>query len=81
MNAPGKPDGMARIMIDDKEVVKTEKVVFRGSGGIDTEIQQFLFSTFHGGHEPEWAPVDSEGKPTTVYAYFDNFRVIEGIQQ
>ena len=81
LNTPGKPDGIARIIIDDKEAIKTKKVVFRGNGGRETQIQQFLFSTFHGGHEPHWSPIDKEGKPATVYAFFDNFRVIKGIQQ
>jgi hypothetical protein len=80
LNTPGKPDGSARMLINRKKVIDTEKVVFRQIGGRDTQIQQFLFSTFHGGNQPQWAPVDKKGKPTTVYAYFDNFMITEGIQ-
>ena len=69
-----------RVLIDGKAAVKTEKVVFRGSGGRDTQIRQLLFSTFHGGQKPRWAPVDKEGNPTTVHALFDNFKVTNGIQ-
>ena len=79
LNDPGVANGSARIVIDKKEVMKTEKVVFRGIGGKETLIQEFLFSTFHGGHELKYAPVGEDGEPTTVYAWFDNFVVTEGI--
>ena len=80
LNDPGKDNGFARIRIDNKPVVSSEKMVFRGSGGGETLIQTFLFNTFHGGSSPKWAPVDKEGKPTTVHAWFDNFRVTEGVR-
>ncbi len=75
LNDPGESNGHARISVDGKPVVETRNVVFREAGGEDTLIQQFLFSTFHGGHEPHWAPVDADGNFKTVYAYFDNFVV------
>jgi len=75
LNEPAKADGFARLEIDNKEVLNTTAVTFRGQGGYSTSIQQFLFSTFHGGHSLKWAPTDSHGNPTTVYAYFDNFKV------
>ena len=78
LNDPGKKNGRARIRIDGKEVIKTEGVEFRGEGGGETEIQQFMFSTFHGGQSTSYSPVDEKGKPTTVYAWFDNFEVLEG---
>lgn len=76
LNTPGEADGLARIRVDGREVVRSEGVEFRGTGGPETLIQKFLFSTFHGGNTPEWAPVDKQGKPTTVYAWFDNFAVV-----
>ena len=79
LNDPGVANGFARILVDGREVVRSEKVTFRGIGGDETRIQQFLFSTFHGGHDRRYAPVDGKGKPTTVYAYFDNFEVKAGI--
>ncbi|MBD3273711.1 MAG: hypothetical protein GF372_00270 [Candidatus Marinimicrobia bacterium] len=79
LNTPGQADGFARIFIDGKKVVTTENVLFRGSGGAGTSIRKFLFSTFHGGSNPTWTPVDAQGGPTTVYAYFDNFLVVDGI--
>ncbi len=80
LNDPGRSNGWSRILIDNQEVIKSENVEFRGSGERETLIQQFLFSTFHGGHTPNWTPVDRKGNPTTVYAYFDNFIITEGIQ-
>jgi hypothetical protein len=80
INDPGKPNGLARIYIDNKLVVSSDKIDFRGTGGDPTLIQTFLFSTFHGGSSPKYTPVDKKGKPTTVYAYFDNFRVVEGVK-
>jgi hypothetical protein len=50
------------------------------TAGGDTEIQQFLFSTFHGGNTTKWTPVNAQGHPTTVHAYFDNILVVEGIR-
>ncbi len=81
LNDPGQSNGFARIRVDGKPVVTTRNVVFRGVGGPETLIQQFLFSTFHGGSDRRWTPVDDNGDPTTVYAYFDNFLVVEGVQE
>jgi hypothetical protein len=75
LNAPMQADGFARILIDDREVLNTSGVVFRGRGGSDTLVHQLLFSTFHGGNSKKWTPVDDQSKPVTVYAWFDNFRV------
>ena len=80
LNDPGQSNGYARILIDGKEAVRSERIAFRGKGGDDTLLQQFLFSTFHGGNTSKWAPMDKNGQPTTVHAYFDNFTVVEGIQ-
>jgi hypothetical protein len=80
LNDPGKSNGSARILIDGRQAVLSEGICFRGIGGQDTDIQLFLFSTFHGGSSPKYTPVDEEGKPTTVHALFDNFRVIKGIR-
>lgn len=80
LNTPGKANGFAIIQIDGKEVVHSKNVIFRGHKGQETLIQQFLFSTFHGGHTPPCAPVDENGEYTTVHAYFDNFLITQGIR-
>jgi hypothetical protein len=80
LNDPGKANGWSRIRIDGREILASEQVEFRGSGKPETLIQQLLFCTFHGGHTPQWTPLDPQGKPTTVSAYFDNFRVTTSSQ-
>lgn len=79
LNTPGEPNGFSRILIDGKEVVHSRNVTFRAVGGSDTQIQTFLFSTFHGGNSAQWAPVDAQGNFVTVHADYDNFVVTEGI--
>lgn len=71
-------DGFAHIYVDGDLVVQHDGVRFRGQDGDDTLISQFLFSAFHGGHEPHWAPKDSSGSYANVHAYFDNIAVHRG---
>lgn len=81
LNDAGVANGHARISVDGREVVFSRKIKFRESGMPDTDIQLFLFSTFHGGSSPRHAPVDEAGNTTTVQALFDNFQVTEGISK
>ena len=81
LNDPGKANGLARVLVDGHEVLSTENVEFRGEDGPHAEIQAFLFSTFHGGNSPIWAPIDENGEPVTVHARFDNFIVREGLHE
>lgn len=78
VNDSGKSNGSAVITIDGKTVVRSTGIQFRGLDHPKTLISQFLFNTFHGGHSPPFAPVGKDGKFTTVHAYFDNFKVVEG---
>lgn len=71
-------DGFTRLYVDGQLVEARENVRFRGVGGEETAISQFLFSTFHGGHTPEWAPRDPKGDYATDYAYFDNIAIHSG---
>lgn len=80
LNDPGKKNGSARILIDGREISNARNIAFRGVDGPKTLITQFLFSTFHGGHTPRYAPVGKDKKFTTVYAYYDNFKVVEGVE-
>jgi hypothetical protein len=81
LNDPGQANGWSRVFVDGHEVQKSTGVAYREIGGTDTLIQKFLFSTFHGGSTPDWAPVDDQGEFTTIHAWFDNFRVVEGYQK
>lgn len=71
-------DGFAHIHINGNRIIEHDGVRFRGEEGEKTLISNFLFSTFHGGHEPQWAPRDTEGNFTDVHAYFDNVAVYRG---
>ena len=79
LNDVGQANGSAKVFVNGQEVLFTEGAEYRGRGGEDTLIQQFLFSTFHGGNNPSYTPVDEAGNPTTVKALYDNFKVIEGV--
>lgn len=81
LNDAGKANGYARVLVDGEAILLSENIEFRGSDDEETLIQRFLFSTFHGGNNSAWTPLDQEGNPTTVYAYFDNFLVVEGVEQ
>lgn len=71
-------DGEIRLWVDDRLLVERTDLRYRGVDGDKALIDSFLFSTFHGGGDPTWAPKDKEGKFTSVYADFDNFRVVAG---
>ena len=79
LNDLGKANGFAHIYIDGHPIIQHEGIEYRGSDDPATLISQFLFSTFHGGHTPDWAPKDAEGNFKDVYIYYDNFAVVKGI--
>ena len=72
-------NGSMRIYVNGKGVADHRGIRFRGTDGDKTLINKLLFSTFHGGQDPSWAPKDEAGKYTTVHAYFDNLAVYEGL--
>lgn len=78
LNSPGENDGSARVYIDGELVVEDKAVAFREVDTAPSKISSLLFSTFHGGSKPDFAPRDSEGNITTVHAHFDNFAVHHG---
>jgi hypothetical protein len=71
-------DGIVRLYVDDKLLVERTNIRYRAVDGNKALISRVLFSTFHGGGTPEWAPKDKTGKFTAVYADFDNFEVSKG---
>jgi hypothetical protein len=81
LNEPAKKEnGFSHLYIDGEPVVIQDEIRFRGVDSEDTLIQKFMFSTFHGGHQPSWAPKDKKGNYVMVYASFDNFAVFRGKQ-
>lgn len=77
-NPPKSSNGFSRLYVDGKLIERHENLRLRGTGGENTVINDFLFSSFHGGHRPANAPRDADGNYTTVYATFDNISVYEG---
>lgn len=75
-----RANGVMRVYVDGKLVSEDRKIQFRSVDGENTKITALLFSTFHGGDDPSWAPKDEQGNYTDVYAYFDNLAVYEGLQ-
>ena len=75
---PDVANGFARLYVDGELIERHEELRLRGSMGEESLIDKFMFSSFHGGHTPEWAPKDADGNYTTVYATFDNIAVYEG---
>ena len=67
--------GFAHIYVNGKEIIAHDGVCFRAEKGEETLISTFLFSTFHGGHEPQWAPKNRQGDFVDVHTYFDNISV------
>ena len=74
-SAPDSEDGFARIYVDGERLVDHQDVRFRESMGETTLISQFMFSAFHGGHQPSWAPKNEDGSYANVHAHFDNIAV------
>lgn len=78
VNDNGKDNGFAHIYIDGKPIIMHDGIEYRASDDPSTLISQFMFSTFHGGHDPTWSPKDEQGNFMDVYAYYDNFAVWRG---
>jgi N-sulfoglucosamine sulfohydrolase len=77
-DSPETANGFSRLYVDGELAEQHEGLRFRGEDSEASLINKFMFSSFHGGHMPEWAPRDADGNYTTVYAYFDNISVYEG---
>lgn len=79
-SSPSNADGKAQIYIDGKLIAEQKNVSFWKENADESKISKLLFSTFHGGHDPSWAPRDEKGNFTKVHAVFDNFIVVEGLK-
>jgi len=68
VNAPGKADGRIRVWVDAKLALDLRDLRLRGKVKHDVAlVDQFLFSTFHGGGTKDWAPRRDS------HARFDDF--------
>ena len=71
VNAPGKADGRIQVWVDEKLALDRKKLRLRGKVGPQVAlVDQFLFSTFHGGSTKDWAPT------RTSHARFDDFLIM-----
>jgi len=71
VNAPGKENGSIRVRIDGKLALDQQGLSLRGKVKTDVAlVDQFLFSTFHGGGNRDWSPLRNS------YARFDDFVII-----
>ena len=67
VNDPGKNNGILEVWIDDEKVLSRKDIRFRiGEAG---KIDSFYFSTFHGGNDETWAPVNDS------FLYFDELYI------
>jgi hypothetical protein len=78
VNDPGQANGFMHVYVDGRQIIAHDGIEYRAADGDRTLITQFLFSTFHGGHTPPYAPIDKNGKYITVHAFFDNIAVYAG---
>ena len=69
MNTPGVLDGRMQGWFDGKLAFDSSEFMWRMPGGEGLDIGEFLFETFYGGGNSDWAP------STDQHIYFDNFVV------
>jgi hypothetical protein len=68
VNAPSKENGSIRVRIDGKLVLDQQRLSLRGEVKSEVAlVDQFLFSTFHGGASRDWA------SKRNSHARFDDF--------
>jgi hypothetical protein len=78
LNTPGEADGKVVVKIDDVVRIVHTGLRFRDQKSDASLISKFLFSTFHGGSSPAWAPRNNDGSFKTDCAYFDDFSITAG---
>ncbi|MEQ8553408.1 MAG: hypothetical protein RIC06_22420 [Cyclobacteriaceae bacterium] len=71
-------NGVFQLWIDNELVSEMTGLKYRGNEGSGTLINYILFSTFHGGSNPDWAPKDQDGNYTIEKALFDDIYLYEG---
>ncbi|GGD19261.1 hypothetical protein GCM10011342_29920 [Aquisalinus flavus] len=79
LNGEDGTPGSSRVYLNGDLVNELGDVTYRTDFGAATEITQFLFSTFHGGNDPSWAPKDEDGNYVTLVARYDNIAVYPGL--
>lgn len=73
LNDPHQANGVMRVLVDGQEVILHQGIEFRSSDAESAWISTLMFNTFHGGHDPEWAPRKAGGAYAVECAYYDDF--------
>jgi hypothetical protein len=68
-------NGEISVWVDGKELIRHDGLQFRAIDTADGLIQTLLFSTFHGGSSPAYAPRTADGAYKIDCAYFDDWAV------
>lgn len=77
LNQPAqKANGLIKVWVNNKLLIEHGHLRFRDSVSTKSEIQRFMFNTFHGGSDPSWAPRDADGGYKMDCAYFDDIELI-----
>ncbi|WP_051690149.1 polysaccharide lyase [Halomonas alkaliantarctica] len=72
LNEPAtESNGRVTVSVDGERLIEHTGLRFRAETTEASQIQRLLFSTFHGGSSPEWAPRNEDGSYKTDCAYFD----------
>lgn len=77
---PAVADGVMTVAVDGAQLIQHTNLRFRSTDASRGLIQSMLFSTFHGGSSPNWAPRTPDGDFKQDCAYFDDF-VVTRIQE
>lgn len=76
LNEPSsESNGRVSVTVDGRHVIEHTGLRFRAEATEASQIQRLLFSTFHGGSSPQWAPRNEDGSYKTDCAYFDTIGV------
>ena len=76
LNEPAQvPNGYIKVWVDDELLIEHQRLRFRDRLTPESEIQRFLFNTFHGGSGPEWAPRNEDGSYKSDCAFFDDIEL------
>jgi hypothetical protein len=70
---PEAANGWVRVTVDGSQAVTHDGLRFRAAEGDRGRVNSLLFSTFHGGSRPDWAPRHADGSFKTDCAAFDDF--------
>ncbi|MCH8536825.1 MAG: hypothetical protein LAT66_03545, partial [Alkalimonas sp.] len=72
---PSLADGVIDVSVDGQPLIRHENLRFRSSMTSAGLVRNILFSTFHGGSSPNWAPRTADGDFKNDCAYFDDFAI------